>query len=66
MSMTIVLGTGQTLHVQNATKLQVQELRDKLKAGGGSFEFTTEDRLYLINCASVSYVEVTPAPATLR
>lgn len=63
MGMTIVLHTGQTLHLQNASAVQIGELRDKLKAGSGSFEFTTEDRMYLINCASVSYVEVTPASA---
>ena len=63
MSMTIVMHTGQTLHLQDATAAQVKELRETLKAGRGSFEFATEDRVYVINCASVSYVEMTPASA---
>jgi hypothetical protein len=63
MSITIVMHQGQTLHLQDASAAQLKELRDNLKGGRGSFEFTSEDRVYIINCASVSYVEVTPASA---
>ncbi|OLV18225.1 hypothetical protein BOO71_0006379 [Deinococcus marmoris] len=54
---------GQTLHIKETTASQVTDLREKLKAGSGSFEFIIEDRLYVVNCASVMYIDVTPASA---
>jgi len=61
MSITIVMPEGKTLHIQDATELQAQQLRACLEAGTGAFEFSLGDRTYVVNCANVLYLEVTPA-----
>ncbi len=61
MSITIVMAEGKTLYIQDATTEQVKTLRDCMHAGVGAFQFTLEDRSYIINCATISYLEVTPA-----
>ncbi|MDV6375900.1 hypothetical protein [Deinococcus arenicola] len=61
--MTIVMCGGQTLYIQNATAAQAIDLRTKLEQGRGIFEFTTADRVYIINCANVMYIDMVPASA---
>lgn len=63
MGMTIVMREGHMLHVQDATAAQVRDLRIKLEAGCGSFKFTTGNRVYIINCGNVMYIDMTPASA---
>lgn len=65
MSITIVMVEGKTLHLDDATPDHMGQLLDSISAGRGAFQFTIENRLYLINCANVLYAEVTPATATV-
>ena len=58
MSITIVMTEGRTLHIQEATTLQVEQLRGVLGAGHGVFEFTLNGQSYMVNAANVLYAEV--------
>ncbi|WP_027481919.1 hypothetical protein [Deinococcus pimensis] len=58
MSITIVLMEGKTLHVEAASPSHVERIREVFAQGRGSFEFSVNGRVYVVNASNILYVEV--------
>jgi hypothetical protein len=59
MNVTIVMVEGKTLYIAQASAEQQTQLRKVLTDGQGVFEFTQDDRTYIVNAANILYVEMT-------
>ncbi len=59
MNVTIIMVEGKTLYIAQASAEQYAQLRRILTDGHGVFEFTQDERTYIVNAINILYVEAT-------
>lgn len=58
MKITIVMHESKTLYLPLTTPEQLTLLRKVMADGHGVFEFTQDERTYIVNASNILYIEI--------